>query len=400
MTLVWQDTRDPLLAVRVRETIGWLTREMIGENGAFTASLDADSDGEEGKFYVWTEDEIDRLLGSAAPLFKRTYDVSAEGNWENTTILNRTAHADAAFDPDIEAQLAAAKLILLKSRDTRVRPGRDNKILADWNGLTIAALAQAGEAFAEPAWVQLAATVFAAICDTMTWSDTEGTLFLGHSLCGGRLQKTAMIDDYANMANAALALYAATGEKAYLARAQAWVDTARRFYGDQDHGGFFFTADTARDLIVRTKTANDSAVPSGNGSMAFALARLFYLTGKTGYQDAARKTVAALEVEAMKNFPHGTTLLNAYEFLETALQVVIIGSRGATDTDALHRVVLSRSLPNIVLDIIAPDGVLPQTHPAFGKTQIDGRATAYVCRGPVCSPPQTSIDGLQRALIS
>ena len=187
MTLVWQDTRDPLLAVRVRETIAWLCREMTGENGAFTASLDADSDGEEGKFYVWTEDEIDRLLGDEGALFKKTYDVSGDGNWEGHSILNRTAAADAPFDPALETRLAAAREILLKAREGRIRPGRDDKILADWNGLTIAALTQAGDAFAEPAWIALAADIFAAISNTMTWTDADGTQRLGHSLCRGRL---------------------------------------------------------------------------------------------------------------------------------------------------------------------------------------------------------------------
>jgi uncharacterized protein YyaL (SSP411 family) len=398
MTLVWQNTRDPLLALRVRETIGWLTREMVGENGAFTASLDADSEGEEGKFYVWTEEEIDRLLGPDAALFKKTYDVSAGGNWEGHTILNRTATAEAPFDPALETRLAAARTILLNAREQRIRPGRDDKILADWNGLTIAALAEAGAAFAEPEWIALAVRVFAAVRDTMTWTDGRGMHRLGHSLCGGRLQKSAMLDDYANMANAALALRAATGDTTYLAQAEAWVETAHCYYNDGDSGGYFFTAEDAKDLVVRTKSVNDSAVPSGNGSMVFALARLSYLTGSSAYRLQATTTIAALEVEAMKSFPHGATLLNAYEFLETAMQIVIVGTRGDSDTETLLRAVLSTSLPNLVLDIVPDSATLPPAHPAHGKTRIDGKATAYICRGPVCSPPQTTLEGLQQLL--
>ncbi len=398
MTLVWQETLDPLLALRVRETIGWLTREMVGENGAFTASLDADSESEEGKFYVWTEEEIDRLLGGDATLFKKAYDVSPEGNWEGHTILNRTASAEAALDPALETRLAAARAILLKARDQRIRPGRDDKVLADWNGLTIAALAEAGAAFAEPAWVALAVRVFAAVSDTMTWIDGRGLHRLGHSLCGGRLQKSAMLDDYANMANAALALLAATGDTTYLAQAEAWVETAHRYYSDGDGGGYFFTAEDAKDLVVRTKSVNDSAVPSGNGSMVFALARLSYLTGSNAYRLQATTTIAALEVEAMKSFPHGATLLNAYELFETAVQIVIVGTRGDSDTETLLRVVLSTSLPNLVLDVVPDSATLHQAHPAYGKTRLNGQATAYVCRGPVCSPPQTTLEGLQQLL--
>src|SRR5690606_20471410 len=133
LTLVWQETKSPLYAARVRETIAWLTREMIGENGAFAASLDADSDGEEGKFYVWTEAEIDRLLGADAAFFKTVYDVTPGGNWEGHTILNRTAQADAVLPDADEARLAKCRAVLLDARAVRVRPGRDDKVLADWN---------------------------------------------------------------------------------------------------------------------------------------------------------------------------------------------------------------------------------------------------------------------------
>jgi uncharacterized protein len=244
----------------------------------------------------------------------------------------------------------------------------------------------------------LAVRVFTAVRETMTWTDGGGMHRLGHSLCGGRLQKSAMLDDYANMANAALALHTATGDTTYLAQAEAWVETAHRYYSDSDSGGYFFTAEDARDIIVRTKSVNDSAVPSGNGSMVFALARLTYLTGSSAYRLQATTTVAALEVEAMKSFPHGATLLNAYELLETAVQVVIVGTRGDTDTETLLRVVLSMSLPNLVLDVVPDSATLPHAHPAYGKTRIDDKATAYICRGPVCSPPQTKPEDLQQLL--
>ena len=395
MTLVWQETHDPLLAVRVRETITWLQREMTGENGAFAASFDADSEGEEGTFYLWSEADIDRLLGADAPAFKKAYGVTDGGNWEGENILNRTAFAQTAFDAREDAALAPPRAVLLRERAKRIPPGRDDKVLTDWNGLMIAALARAGAAFAEPAWIKLAADTFMAVQSTMTWTDSTGRNRLGHSLCRGRLQQTAMLDDYANMSNAALALHSATADAAYLKQAEDWVAAAIALYGDDAAGGFFLTAGDAQDLIVRSKTANDSAVPSGNGSMAFALARLFYLTGKADYRARAVATVTALEVEVMKGFPHGTTLLNAYELLETAQQVVIVG-----DSDALLRTVFAQSLPNLVLDVVVDGAALPPSHPAHGKTQLNGAPTAYVCRGPVCSPPQTTVDGLRQALAS
>jgi uncharacterized protein YyaL (SSP411 family) len=400
MTLVWQETKSSLFAARVRETIDWLVREMTGENGAFTAAYDADSDGEEGKFYVWREDEIDALLGAEAPLFKQAYDVSAQGNWEGHNILNRTAEAGVTLMPETQARLAASREILLKERAKRIWPGRDDKILADWNGLAIAALARAGMAFAEPAWVALAQSTFAAITTTMVWTDEKRRLRLGHSFCRGRLQQTAMIDDYANMINAALALYTAVGDKYYLAQAENWAALADDLHADRDGGGYFFTANDAENLITRTKTANDSAVPSGNGGMVFALARLFHLTGDADYRTRAEKTIAALEVEALKSFPHGATLLNAYELLDSALQIVIVGERTGSDTQSLLRAVLVHSLPQAIIDIVKDGAALPPGHPAHGKVQTDGKATAYVCRGPVCSPPQTTPQGLESLLKS
>ena len=398
MALVWQETRDPLLAVRTRETIAWLTREMIGENGAFTAALDADSEGEEGKFYVWTEAEIEAALGAESDLFKAAYDVTPGGNWEGNSILNRTAQAHVPFDAELDGRLATSRAILLTAREKRERPGRDDKVMADRNGLAIAALARAGAAFDEPSWIALAEKVFAAVIGTMQWTDDAGRKRLGHSLCRGRLQQSAMLDDYANMSDAALALFSVTSSKAYLAQAEAWTALAEALYGDADAGGYFFTASDARDLIVRTKTVNDSAVPSGNGTMAFTLARLFYLTGNADYHERAGRCVAALEVEAMKSFPHSTTVLNAFELLEAALQVVIVGARGDTQTQELLRAVHAASLPNLVLDVIDDGAVLPASHPAHGKTTVQGRATAYVCRGPACSAPQTSAATLQAVL--
>ncbi|MCA0199233.1 MAG: thioredoxin domain-containing protein [Proteobacteria bacterium] len=398
MTLVWQHSKDPLLAARVRETVGWLSRDMIGETGAFTAAVDADSEGEEGKFYIWTEAEIDTLLGADSALFKKAYGVTPDGNWEGHNILNRLHLIGGAVNDD--AALANGRAALLAARTNRVPPSRDDKILADWNGLTIAALAHAGMAFNESSWTSLACEVFEAILRTMTWTDETGRKRLGHSFCRGRLQTAAMLDDYANMINAALALHAATGAARYLAHAETWIELTNALYWDANDGGYFFTAADAHDLVLRTKSANDSAVPSGNGGMVFALARIFYLTGKQAYRIRAKSTVDALEVEAMKSFPHGVTLLNGFELLERAVQVVIVGDRRAADTTALLAALAGVSVPNMVLDVVLPETLLPDTHPAHGKTAASGAATAYVCRGPTCSPPQTSVAGLIQALTS
>src|SRR5690606_30505035 len=167
MTLVWQDTDDRLLEGRIAETVTWIKREMIAEGGGFAASLDADSEGEEGRFYVWSKHEVDAALGSDAATFAQIYDVTTEGNWEGTNILNRL-HAMALLDDDTESVLAANRDTLLGRRAQRVRPGWDDKVLVDWNGLMIAALAFAAPVFGRDDWLAMATRAFRFVCESMS----------------------------------------------------------------------------------------------------------------------------------------------------------------------------------------------------------------------------------------
>ena len=400
LTWLWQDTRNPLYEQRARETAGWVLREMIADSdgsgttpsGAFAATLDADSEGEEGKFYVWQATEIDELLGEDANLFKAHYDVRPQGNWEGKTILNRSDQPDLA-DPATETRLAACRNILLAARAKRIWPGWDDKVLADWNGLMITALAEAALSFGAPDWLAAAEAAFAFVCREM---HRDGRL--RHAWRHGQLKHPATLDDYANMAAAALTLHEATGKPDYLTQAEAWVATLDRHYWDAGSGGYFLTADDTPDLIVRTKTAYDSAVPSGNGAILGVLARLFHLTGKAAYRERADALVAAFSGELTRNFFPLATLLNAAELLMAADQVVIVGRRGRAATDALIATVTKRCLPNRILQVIGPDESLPEGHPASGKGEVDGEATAYLCRGMSCSLPITTAADLAAAL--
>ncbi|GAB4362962.1 MAG: thioredoxin domain-containing protein [Kiloniellaceae bacterium] len=398
LTWLWQDTGNPLYAQRARETVAWVLREMIADDGggtpsgAFAATLDADSEGEEGRFYVWTAAEIDALLGADAALFKTHYDVTPQGNWEGKTILNRSGKPSLA-DGETEARLATCRDILMAARERRVRPGWDDKVLADWNGLMIAALAEAAPAFGEPAWLAAAETAFAFVRDTM---QCGGRLF--HSWRHGALKHPATLDDYANMAAAALALHEATGRTDYLTQAEAWVAVLDRHYWDPAAGGYFLTADDTPDLILRTKTAYDSAVPAGNGTLLGVLARLFYLTGTAAYRERADALAAAFSGELARNVFPLASFLNAADLLANATQVVIVGRRGDAASEALLAAVAALCLPNRVLQVVAPDEALPAGHPAAGKGQVDGKATAYVCHGPACSLPLTDAAALTRAL--
>jgi uncharacterized protein YyaL (SSP411 family) len=389
MTLVWQETRNPLYAQRIAETVDWVKREMVAPEGGFSSSLDADSEHEEGKFYVWTEAEIDGLLGSRAALFKPHYDVTPHGNWEGRTILNRSA-SPALLPPGLEDDLAACRAVLFHARAERIRPGLDDKVLADWNGLMIAALANAAQVFERPDWLDLASDAFAFISTKMT--DENGRLF--HSWRAGRRNHPAIVDDYANLCRAALALHEATGERDYVDAAERWLALLDRRYWDQAGGGYFLAADDTKGLITRSKTATDSAVPAGNGTLVGVFARLHHLTGKPAYRERADAIVATFAGEVARNFFPLATLINANETLHRALQIVILGARDDPATTALLRAVHDVSLPNKIVSVIPPGAAFPDGHPAAGKTMIGGRATAYVCDGPVCSLPLTEAAAL------
>ena len=393
LTLVWQETRDPLYAQRVAETAGWLEREMTHPEGGFYSSLDADSEHEEGKFYVWSEAEIDRVLGDKAPLFKRFYDVSAEGNWEGNNILNRLDHP-ALADAETEAELARCRELLFRARAPRVRPGLDDKILADWNGLMIAGLAEAGLAFELPEWIALAERAFSFIRKQMTGEDGR----LRHSWREGRGRNPASIDDYANLSRAALVLHEATADESYLDQVRDWVKMLDRHYWDNPGGGYFFAADDTQDLIARAKTAADAAVPAGNGTMVGVLTRLALLTGDDGYRRRAEAIIGAFSGELGRNFFPLATLINNAEFAMKPVQIVLVGDPADPAFSALRRTVYQASLPNRVVQAIGPDQALPADHPAHGKGLVGGRAAAYVCEGPVCSLPLTEPQGLAETL--
>ena len=383
LTWAWQATGSLLYAQRVRETAEWVLREMIADGGGFAATLDADSEGEEGKFYVWTAAEIDAVLGDQAAMFKSAYDVSPEGNWEGKTILNRTARPDRLGDAD-EARLKACRGALLDERAKRVRPGWDDKVLADWNGLMIAAMANAAAAFEVPAWHVAAVRAFGFVRATMT---RDGRLF--HAWRDGRLKHVATLDDYANMIRAALALNEATGEAAYLDAARDWVAVLDAHFWDPDGGGYFFTADDAEALIVRTKSCADNATPAGNGVIAGVLARLALLTGEDAYRARAAAVIVAFAGEVRSNFFPLATLLNSAELLERAIQITIIGARDDGATRRLIAASRAASGPVGTIAVLAPGARLPAGHPAAGKEQKDGRPTAYLCIGQTCSLPLT-----------
>jgi len=389
LTWVWQDTGRNLFSNRIKETADWLLREMVAENGAFAATLDADSEGTEGKYYVWDESEIEQVLGAHTPLFKGAYDITPEGNWEGKNILNRTKNK-RDYSQKEEELLEKCRQKLLRERQKRVRPGWDDKILADWNGLMITALANASVVFKQTSWLEAATRAYDFILNKMNNQNT-----LSHAYRAGLVNTVATLDDYAGMIRASLTLNELTGEQKYIENAQSWITTINKDFWDKNDDGYYFTPVSARELIVRTKSASDNATPGGNSVMAANLAKLYYLTGKHHYRERAEAILLAFSGELASNFFPFATLLNAAEFLQSAVQIAIIGNRKDKDCIDLLSEIYQQNLINKVITVIPPGGKLAGTHPAFGKTQVNNSATVYICQGTTCSLPITTAKELK-----
>jgi hypothetical protein len=390
----WAETRSPLYAARARETVAWLLADMkTGEkNGAFglASAFDADSEGEEGKFYVWSEAEIDSVLGSDSAFFKKAYDVSAGGNWEGQNILRRDPDAGLLAGAD-EARLKRAREKLLAIRAKRVPPGRDDKVLADWNGLAVAALATAGATFGEESWIAAAKNVFAFAARELAGPDGRPR----HSWRAGKARHPATLDDLAQMARGALALFEATGEGEYLAAAEKYVALADARYGDAE-GGYFLSADDVVDLIQRAKPLFDNATPSGNGAMAEVLARLHHLTGEDAYRTRAEALFRALAPARVEMLINAPGLACAFEYLERPTMIVVAGEGKGADDLLAAAFALPASAK--IVQRVADGSRLPPSHPAHGKGPVEGQAAAYVCVGKTCGLPVTEAKDLARAV--
>ncbi len=393
MTEVWRETKRPLYAQRIAETIGWLTREMVveglrPEGGGFAASLDADSEGEEGKFYVWSLAEIEEVLCvNDAKFFAEIYGVTRDGNFEGHNILNRLGAIELR-DAETETRLAAMREKLFARRGARVRPGFDDKVLADWNGLAIAALANAADAFVRADWLEAAERAFDFVCRRMI---SAGRLF--HSYRAGEAKAPASASDYANMIKAALALATVTGKREYVDRARGFAEVLDTHYWSAELGGYYFAAADTADLIVRPFSGQDEATPNANAVMVSNLVALTLWTGEAAYAERADAVLRGFAAAMGENIlAHAGLLGAAIDAAAPALVVLIVPEGG--DARSLRRALADVSLPNVVVMEVREGesgggAALPPSSPAHGKTVIDGKPTAYVCLGPQCSLPVT-----------
>ena len=385
LALCHAETPTPIYAARARETFAWLMREMkVGE--AFAASLDADSEGEEGRFYVWSAQEIGALLGEDASAFAAAYDVTAEGNWEGRNVLRRLTPLGA---PANEARLAASRARLLTAREKRPRPARDDKILADWNGLTIAALARAAAVFAAPEYLAAAKAAFAYVETNLR--DGHGALL--HAWRDGRDGAPGMLDDYAAMARAALALFEATGAPRYLKFTLDWANEAERRFGD-GRGGVFMTArESADELIVRVRPPHDGASPSSASLLAEVFAKLHHITGEARWAEAAVRLARIHAGEGAQ----APLLLAATDLLHRGGVVFIEGRLDDARAIALANVALTAADSAIVT--LRFDPSLWPEGPPGDRQRLPNAPAAMLCRGQICSLPADTVEAL-KALIA
>ena len=388
LALAYQRSANELFRQRAHETVGWLAREMTTAEGAFCASLDADSEGEEGKFYVWSLAEITAVLGEDdAAFFAAHYDVTPGGNFEGHNILNRLKHLPRSMDD--EKKLAPMRETLLATRAKRVRPGLDDKVLADWNGLMIAALVNAGLVFEEPHWLEMAARAFLFVDAKMTHGDR-----LGHSWRADKLLVPGLASDHAAMIRAALALHEATGEHAHLERALAWQATLDRHYANPDNGGYFLTADDAAGLVVRPNATSDDATPNPNALAAQNLIRLAVFTGQHAWRDKADRLFEGIAAGAGENLFAHLALLNALDLRLRAAEIVVTGE-GARANDLLAA---ARKLPFLDRIVLRASPALPASHPAQEKIKATAQSAAFVCVGETCSLPVSEPDAIAAAV--
>jgi hypothetical protein len=396
----YQVTGDAAFRRVVEDTLDYVCRDMRADGGGFYSATDADSEGEEGKYFVWTLAEVAAVVPPGdAELVCRYWDITAEGNFEGHNIAHPTASIDqiaAAFGrrPDeVRDVIARARAALRAVRATRVPPLRDEKILTSWNALMISALADSGRVLGEPRYLD--AAVGAA---DFLWASLRRDGRLLHVWAGGASKQSAFLDDHAYLAAACLDLYEATADRRHLERAERAVDLMETYFHDAQRGGYFFTPSDGEALITRSKSGADGALPSGNAVAALVHLRLHAVTGKDVYRNRAEELLRAYHLAASEQpFAYATYFEALERHVRGSVEVVLVGRSDDAGMSALWDVARSTYLPHHVLVRVTPDD--PETPlVARDRPARDGRATAYVCRGFTCSAPTHEPSELARLL--
>jgi uncharacterized protein YyaL (SSP411 family) len=397
----WQLTGEARYRAVAEDTLDYVARELALPDGAFAASQDADTDGVEGATYVWTAQDVQAELGPEAELFMAAYNVHPAGNWEGHTILHRAA-TDAQLEErfgrteaSVAESLGKARERLSRVRDARPQPARDDKALAAWNGLALAAFADASVALGRDDYRAVAERAAGSLLDHLTGTDGR----LRRSWKDGHARHAGVLEDHADLAEGLLALYQATFDERWFIGARDLLDAVLERFGAPE-GGWFDTASDHEALIARPRSMQDNAVPSGNAMAVTALLRLAALTGEARYRDAAEaalRTVGDLPSRHPQAFPQW---LVAFQLAARPFdEVAVIGRVGATAGADLLAVARTGLRPWVVVAAASQDmaqgSAVALLH---DRPAIDDRPTAYVCRGFACLRPVTKAADLMAQL--
>jgi uncharacterized protein YyaL (SSP411 family) len=401
-----QATGEPFYREVVEETLAYVLREMTSPEGSFYSTQDADSEGEEGKFFVWSAAEIERVLGpDLADVFMDVYGVTDEGNWERHNILNRSKTYDQQARlrhlsvPELRRLLDDGKRKLLGVRSQRVWPGRDEKILTSWNGLMIGALAQAAAVLGRPAYAEAAARAADFLLTRMRGSDRR--LWRTYR-ASSQPKLNAYLEDYSFVIDALVSLYEATFAARWLAAAVDLVEVMVDQFWDPADGGFFYTGMDHEALIARSKDPHDSSIPSGNSMAVTALLRLARLTGRSDFQEKAEVTLRLFRGLMASSPTAAGQMLTALDFFMGPVQeFVIVGEAKATDTERVFRAIHGGFRPNKVVAWKAPTETRAEISnlvPLLADKKAAGSVTTYICQNSVCQAPLVGSEAVEVAL--
>ncbi|OPZ75118.1 MAG: hypothetical protein BWY80_00288 [Firmicutes bacterium ADurb.Bin456] len=403
----YQVTGEDFYARVAKEIFIYILRDMTSPEGGFYSAEDADSEGVEGKFYLWTPAEVGKILGrDDGEVFCRQYGITAGGNFEGKSIPNLIQNpvetgslAAGQASGDYRARLDVLREKLFQAREGRVHPFKDDKILTSWNGLMIAALARGGAVLEEPLYTKAAERAAGFICSRLRRRD--GRLLARYR--EGEAAIPAYLDDYAFITWGLLELYGACFEPRFLKDALTFTDQALDLFRDRQNGGFFFYGEDAEELIVRPKEIYDGALPSGNSVMLLNLLRLARLTGNETLQDEAERQVRAFAGDVAE-YPQAYSffMMGLDFFLGPAREIVIAGKAGDALAKRMLKAAQRRFMPETVVIFNPADSTgtdLLKMAPGLGeKRSLDGKATAYICQNYACQAPVTGYQDFIAAL--
>ncbi|MBO0798298.1 MAG: thioredoxin domain-containing protein [Blastocatellia bacterium] len=391
-------TGNPFYRRIATETLDYVRREMMGPEGGFYSSQDADSEGEEGKFFVWTPGEVAALLGEEdARLFCRYYDVSEGGNFESHSILHvpdeiaAIAKLMGVTKERLTEALERGRSVLFTAREQRIKPQRDEKMLTGWNALMMRSFAEAARVLGRSDYLEVAVRNADFL---LTYLRRDGRLLRTYK--DGESKLNGYLEDYAYLIDGLLALYEATFAQRWFVEARALAERMIEGFWDSEDGGFFFTSSDHEQLITRTKDFYDNAIPSGNSVAAHVLLRLSLFTGEDRYRRLAEEILKLLKnvlLRAPSAFGH---LLCALDLcLASPCEIAIAGDPAAEETKALLAEVFGSYLPNKVVALAAPGDLKQEIKLLENRAEVDGKATAYVCHNFYCEAPVTSPEQLK-----